>query len=141
MPTNTAGNSGYLPPSEDGPFKIGKTVVYSDWTTANARVTIGVLPPRSIVTGGGIWVVTSFNDTNGDDLDVGVSGGDDDWFASAIDLNTGSSLGTLDDLTDAERYSASARTVTANFTTAATGNGTTGEAHVWLEYVVAPARS
>lgn len=141
MATNTAGNTGYLPSNDNGPFKIGKTVIYSDWSTANARVTIGVLPPRAIVTGGGIWVITSFDDTNGDDLDVGVSGGDDDLFASGIDLNTGTSLGTLDDLADANRFSTSARTVTANFTTAPSGNGTTGEAHVWLEYVVAPARS
>ena len=37
---------------------------------------------------------------------------------------------TLDDLTDTERYSASQREVTVNFTTAPTGDGTTGE--VWI---------
>ncbi len=141
MPTNTAGNTGYRPQGLRTTPIIDKTVLYSDWGAANAAVTIGVLPPRAIVTGGGIWVITSFNDTNGDDLDVGVSGDDDDLFASGIDLNTGSSLGTLDDLADANRYSASARTVTANFTTAASGNGTTGEAYVWIEYVISPARS
>ena len=61
-----------------------------------------------------------------------------DWFASALDLNTGGGvLLTLDDLTDTERYSASARTVTANFTTAPTGNGTTGEAWVYIGYLMA----
>jgi hypothetical protein len=141
MATNTAGHSGYTPQGIVTKAVIEKTVKYTDWSTANAAVTIGVLPPRAVVTGGGIWVITSFDDTNGDDLDVGVAGSDDDLFASAIDLNTGSSLGTLDDLADANRYSASARTVTANFTTAPSGNGTTGEAYVWLEYQIAPVRS
>jgi hypothetical protein len=141
MATNTAGHSGYTPQGIVTKAVIEKTVKYTDWSTANAAVTIGVLPPRAVVTGGGIWVITSFDDTNGDDLDVGVAGSDDDLFASAIDLNTGSSLGTLDDLADANRYSASARTVTANFTTAPSGNGTMGEAYVWLEYQIAPVRS
>jgi hypothetical protein len=112
-------------------------VTYSSLGTSNT-VEIGRLPPRAIVLRGGTWIVTGFNDTNGDDLDVGVSGSDDDLFASAVDMNTGSVLTAFDDLADANRYSASARTVTCNLTTAASGDGSAGEAVVYLEYVIAP---
>lgn len=138
MATGTAGNVG-LDLRLDVKPCLRKWVHYSDFTTANARFEIGWLPPYAIVTGGGIWVATSFDDTNGDDLDVGVTGDDDDLFASGIDLNTASSLGTLDDLADANRYSTSARQVTCNFTTAASGNGTVGAAFVYIEFVIAGA--
>lgn len=137
MATNTAGNSGQKYQTNQTHYLL-KRVRYSDFTTANAAMTVGVLPPGAVVTYGHTWIVTSFDDTNGDDLDIGVSGSDDDLFASGVDLNTGSTLTTFDDLADANRYSASARTVTCNFTTAPTGNGTVGEAMVYIEYHPAP---
>lgn len=137
MTTNTAGNAGQKYQTRQTHF-LSKKVLYSDFGTDNTAITIGVLPPGATVVYGHTWIVTSFDDTNGDDLDIGVSGSDDDLFASGVDLNTGSTLTTFDDLADANRYSASARTVTCNFTTAPSGNGTTGEAHVVLEYFPAP---
>lgn len=137
MATNTAGSSGQKYHTNQTHF-LAATVTYSDLGLSNV-VTIGVLPPRAIVLRGSTWIKTAFNDTTGDDLDVGVSGSDDDLFASAVDMNTGDVLTAFDDLADANRYSASARTVTCNFTTAGTGDGTTGEATVMLEYVVSPA--
>ena len=137
MTTGTPGNVG-LDLHLDVKPVLRKTINCSDFTTANAAVEIGWLPPRALITGGGIWVETGFNDTNGDDLDVGVTGGDDDLFASGVDLNTGTSLGTLADLADANRFSTSARRVTANFTTAPTGNGTAGKCTVYVEYVILP---
>ena len=139
MATGTAGDTGHRLLPGTMPY-IGKRVLYSDWVgTNNDAHIIGVLPPRAIVTGGGTWVIAAFDDVTGDDLDVGVSGSDDDLFLSAGDLNTISVLGTLDDLADANRYSASARTVTCNFTTAPDDTGTAGEVFVWLEYVIADA--
>jgi hypothetical protein len=136
MATGTAGDSGQRYHTNQVHHLI-KTVTYSSLGTSNT-VEIGRLPPRAIVLRGGTWIVTGFNDTNGDDLDVGVSGSDDDLFASAVDMNTGSVLTAFDDLADANRYSASARTVTCNLTTAASGDGSAGEAVVYLEYVIAP---
>jgi hypothetical protein len=140
MPTNTAGSKGYIAQATNGPSWIKAKVLYSDWVgTNNDAKIIGYLPPFSAVIGSLSHVVvkTAFNDTTGDDLDIGISGGDDDWFASALDLNTGSGvLLTLDDLTNTERYSASERTVTVNFTTAPTGDGTTGEVWVYIGYFV-----
>ena len=135
MATNSAGSGGRKNSDLPGPIVfIRKKVVYSEWSGTNNDAHIaGVLPPNSVVVASQshVIVVTGFDDTNGDDLDIGITGGDDDWFASGLDLNTGSGvLLTLDDLTDTERYSASRREVTYNFTTAPTGNGTTGEA--WI---------
>ena len=141
MATNTAGNTGYKNSDSNGPFILKKKVLYSDWAgTNNDLHNIGVLPPFSTVIAAFSHVIvkTAFDDTNGDDLDIGITGGDDDWFASGLDLNTGGGvLLTLDDLTDTERYSATARTVTCNFTTAPSGNGTTGEAYIYVGYLMA----
>lgn len=136
MATNTAGSAGQKYHTNQTHF-LAETVTYSTLGTSNT-ITIGVLPPRALVLRGGTWIKTGFNDTNGDDLDVGVVGGDDDLFASAVDMNTGDVLTAFDDLADANRYSATARTVTCTLTTAASGNGTTGEATVYLEYIVMP---
>ena len=143
MATNTAGSKGYRRSNENGPYLIRKKISYSDWvSTNNDRHIVGYLPPFAVVISGYSHVVvkTAFNDTNGDDLDIGITGGDDDWFASALDLNTGSGvLLTLDDLTDTERYSTAEREVTCNFTTAPTGNGTTGEAWIYIGFVIIDA--
>lgn len=143
MATNTAGNFGYRKSDIYGPQVFVKKILYSDWVgTNNDAHVVGYLPPYAALVASQCHVIvkTAFDDTTGDDLDIGISGGDDDWFASGLDLNTGSGvLLTFDDLTDTERYSASARTVTCNFTTAPTGNGTTGE--VWIVvgyYVLSP---
>lgn len=137
MATGTAGDTGQKYHTNQTHFLV-KTVTYTSLGTSNS-VVVGVLPPRAIVLRGSTLIITGFNDTTGDDLDIGVSGSDDDLFASAVDVNTGSNtLTAFDDLAAANWYSASARTVTVNFTTAATGDGTTGEAVVFLEYIVAP---
>lgn len=134
MATNTAGGQAYKPYSNQ-PAYLLKKVLYSDWSgTNNDPHIVGYLPAGSVIYYGHTWIKTAFNDTTGDDLDIGLSGSDDDLYASAVDLNTGSVLTTFDDLADANRYSASIRTVTCNFTTAPTGDGTTGEAWVYIVY-------
>jgi hypothetical protein len=137
MATNSAGDTGKRYHTDQTHF-LAKRVTYTDLGTSNT-VVVGALPPRAIVLRGSTWIATAFNDTNGDDLDIGVSGSDDDLFASAVDMNTGSTLTAFDDLADANRYSASARTVTCNLTTAGSGDGTTGEAIVMIEYIIAPS--
>src|SRR6478736_7788502 len=119
MATNTAGDTGQKYHTNQTHY-LTKRVTYTSLGTSNT-VTIGWLPPRAIVLRGSTWIVTAFNDTTGDDLDIGVTGSDDDLFASAVDLNTGDVLTAFDDLADANRWSTSARKVTCNFTTAATG--------------------
>lgn len=138
MATNSAGDTGQRYHTYQTHY-LAKRVTYTDLGTSNT-VTVGVLPPRAIVLRGSTMIITGFNDTTGDDLDVGVAGGDDDLFASAVDLNTGSNTITaFDDLAAANWFSTSARTVTCNLTTAATGDGSAGEAIVYLEYIIAPS--
>jgi len=142
MATDTAGDSGQIFYTNQTHYLL-KKVLYSDFGTTsgdNVVQTVGWLPPGAVVVRGSTWIKTAFNDTNGDDLDIGVEGSDDDLFASAVDANTGSVLTAFDDLADANRYSASARKVTVNLTTAASGDGTTGEAWIFLEYFPAPTR-
>jgi hypothetical protein len=138
MATNTAGA-----PGQDYNRRLihylAKRIKVADVVgTGNAAFTVGFLPPNSFVTYGHTHIITSFDDTNGDDLDIGVRGGDDDLFASAVDLNSGATLTTFDDLALANQWSATAREVTANFATAPSGNGTLGDAIVYMEYYIAP---
>ncbi len=144
MATNTAGDPGQVYQTNQTHFLV-KRVTYTSLNgsgagtgTTNATVTVGRLPPRAIVLRGYTKIITGFNDTTADDLDIGVEGDDDDLFASAVDMNSAATT-TFDDLATANDFSTSARRVTANFTTAPTGDGTTGEAIVVLEYVVAPS--
>ena len=81
-------------------------------------------------------VIAAFNDSTADDLDVGVSGSDDNLFHSAMDLNTAPATTGFDDLVTANDYTTTARTVTCNFTSVPTGDGTTGEAIVTVCFVV-----
>lgn len=137
MATDTAGDTGrrFLPGIKT---TIACRVLYSDWTgTNNDRHVWGVLPPYALVTGGATHIVTGFNDTTGDDFDIGVLGTDDDLFASAVDVNS-AAYTTFDDVAVANQFSTSARTLTINFTTAPTGDGSTGEAYVFIEYVIVP---
>jgi hypothetical protein len=140
MATNSAGNAGvrtHLPHV----YGISKRISYADIGTDNARQTVCILPPRAVIKYGHTWAITGFNDTNGDDLDIGVDGGDDDLFASGVDVNAATTLTTFDDLADANRWSTSARRVTWNFTTAPSGNGTAGEAEIYIEYSIVPELS
>lgn len=138
MATGTAGDTGHrkLPGIKQ---TIARRVLYSDWAgTNNDRHVWGVLPAYALVTAGGTKVITGFNDTTGDDFDIGVSGDDDDLFASAVDVNSAATT-AFDDLATANDFSTSARKLTINFTTAPTGDGSTGSAIVWIEYVLTPS--
>lgn len=142
MATGTAGDTGFRL-EHDVVHYLAKTVTYETLNgagvgtgTSNATVVVGVLPPHALIISGEVKVITAFNDTTADDLDVGVSGSDDDLFHSAMDLNTAPATTAFDDLASANDYATTARTVTCNFTTAPTGDGTTGEAIVALWYVI-----
>ncbi|MGB1215601.1 MAG: hypothetical protein ACPG4X_19680 [Pikeienuella sp.] len=144
MATGTAGDTGQVYHTNQVHY-LSKTVTYTSLNasgagsgTANKTVVIGELPPHAIVvpTLSFTKVITGFDDTTADDIDIGVEGGDDDLFASAVDANAAATT-AFDDLATANDYSATARTVTCNFTTAPTGDGTAGEAIVVLSYVVA----
>lgn len=143
MATGTAGDTGFRL-HIDAVHYLSKTVTYltlngagvATGTTA-ATVKIGDLPPHAIIIDGIVKVITGFDDTNGDDIDVGVTGDDADLFVSAVDMSsTGRTLFSAEDLASANDYSASAREVTCVLHTAPSGNGTAGEAVISLWYVL-----
>lgn len=136
MATGTAGDTGQRYHTNQV-HQLIKTVTYEDYGTSNI-VKVGVLPPRAIVQRGEFFCITSFDDTNGDDIDVGVSGSDADLFVDNLPVGTSLTTTTFDDLADANRYSASARTVTTALATAASGNGTVGEVVIIIDYTIAP---
>src|SRR3990167_8792799 len=107
MTTGTAGDSGQRY-EHNLIHYLAKSVTYLTLNasgaasgTANATVVVGVLPPHAVVTSGGVKVITGFDDTTADDLDVGVSGSDDDLFHSAMDMNTANTTTAFDDLASA----------------------------------------
>lgn len=102
--------------------------------TMEAGGVVGTLPEDAVVHDCHVMVTTGFDDTTGDDIDVGVQGGTDNVFASAVDANAVAyTSGTI---AAANRHSADERVVSWNFTTAATGDGTAGEAFIILLYSV-----
>lgn len=144
MATGTAGDVGQRYESNLVHY-ISKTVTYTSLNgsgvgtgTTNATVTVGVLPPHAVIVEGFVKTITGFDDTTADDLDVGVAGSDDDLFCSAADMNSAATyfMRASDDLATANDYATTARTVTCNFATAPTGDGSAGEAIVCLYYIV-----
>ncbi len=96
----------------------------------------GILPAGAFVIDGAVHTITGFNDTTGDDIDVGVTTVGDDEFVSAADVNSAATLlWSAEDLATSNRYSASERVLTWDFTTAATGNGSAGVADIIVWYV------
>lgn len=98
---------------------------------------VGILPAGAFIIDGAVHVITGFNDTTADDIDVGVGTVGDDEFVAAADANSAATvLFSAEDLATTNRYSADERTLTWDFTTAATGDGDAGVADIIVWYVV-----
>lgn len=59
------------------------------FSTNGTVITVGYMPAGSSVTGGGVHVVTAFNDSGTDTLDVGFIGSttDDNAYATLLDVS------------------------------------------------------
>lgn len=106
-------------PAQDLGYKnminvMRKRITYLD---AGSAVTIGVLPAGAIVVGGGVQIVTTFNDSGTDLLDIGTSA-DADEFASALVISATAPVWIpADELATNNSYSETAETtVTATYT-------------------------
>lgn len=107
-----------------------KRITFQD-TTA---VTVGVLPPGAVIVGGGVQVITAFNDASTDLVDVGTSA-DPDAFATDLDV---SSVGfkALDELATADDYSDTAEVTIVATYAGATPDATAGVADVIINFVL-----
>jgi hypothetical protein len=110
---------------------------------SGTNLTVGVLPAGAAVVGGGILVLTLFNSSGTDLMDVGATtlAGTNtvQVFASAVDVSA-VGLKALDDLTasSANNYSdTEERTVTAKYTGSVV-DATTGTADIMIFYVTKP---
>lgn len=112
------------------PQIIRKRITYLN----TSAVTVGVMPPGSVVIGGGVQVVTAFNDSGTDVIDVGTSS-DGDAFGTLIDVSSGPLYKALDELATTNDYDDSNEvTVTATYT-GQNSNATAGVADVIVMYV------
>lgn len=109
-------------------------ISYLDGLTG--AVTVGVLPPKAIVTNVWAVVTTAFNAGSTNAINIGTSG-DTDGFASGISTTAAGRIAADDMATSNDLYSTSESTIVA--THASTGTAASaGEGFVVVEYLVAP---
>jgi len=129
MATNTPGTTARKLSTQQVHY-LAKTISY----TSPGGGVVGVLPAGSIIQRGITHVWTGFNDTTADDINVGIAG-EADRYVSALDANAAAST-AFDDLANANQRVTSDQKVLWAFNAAATGDGSTGEATIVIEYVL-----
>lgn len=110
-----------------------KKITYLDLGTA---VTVGKMPAYSHVVGGGVHIVTAFNSSGTDLLDVGFIGGttDDDAYATDLTLAAVGYL-TLDELGATTNIMQSVETTVTCTPAQSVADATAGEAYVIVNFV------
>lgn len=106
------------------------------YTANGATVTVGALPAGASVIGGGVHVVTAFNDSGTDTLIVGFVGSttDDNAYATLLDLSAVGYI-VLDELAATTNIQQTvASTVTAVYA-GQNSNATAGIADIIIMYV------
>lgn len=124
-------------PAQDLQYKNMINVMRKRITYLNAgtAVVIGTLPAGAIVVGGGVQLVTTFNDSGTDLLDIG-STADADEFASALVISATAPVWiAADELATNNSYSDTAEiTVTATYT-GQNGDPSAGVADIVIYYI------
>lgn len=112
---------------------LRKRVLFSD---NGVTLTVGKLPPYSNVIGGGVHIVTAFNDSGTDLLDVGYIGATTvaAAYASALVLNA-VGLIVLDELASTTNIMGTVEHTVTCVYTGQNSNMTAGEAWVIVNYV------
>ena len=105
------------------------------YLNAGTAVTIGTLPAGAIVVGGGVQLVTTFNDSGTDLLDIGTTA-DADEFATALVISATAPVWiAADELPTNNSYSDTAEiTVTATYT-GENANASAGVADIVIYYI------
>ena len=124
-------------PAQDLQYKNMINVMRKRITYLNAgtAVVIGTMPAGAIVVGGGVQLVTTFNDSGTDLLDIG-STADADEFASALVISATAPVWIeADELATNNSYSDTAEiTVTATYT-GQNGDPSAGVADIVIYYI------
>jgi hypothetical protein len=110
-----------------------KKITFADFGSA---ITVGKMPAYSHVVGGGVHIVTAFNSSGTDLLDVGFIGSttDDDAFATDLTLAAVGYL-TLDELGATTNIMQSVETTVTATPAQSVADATAGEAYVIVNFV------
>lgn len=114
---------------------LRKRITYQDNGTT---ITVGKLPAYAVVTGGGVYVVTAFNDSGNDFLDVGFIGAttDADAYATSLTLAAAGFI-VLDELANTTNIMGTVEHTVTCLYSGQNSNATAGEAYVVVNYVTA----
>ena len=136
MPTNTAGSVARRLETQQVHY-LHKQITYAIGTTLT---TIGVIPANATVIGGGVHVVTAFNDSGTDTLDVGFTGGsstaDPNAYATLLDLSAVGFI-ALDELAATTNIKQTVDTTVTCTYNGQNANASAGVAEVYVTYVLA----
>lgn len=101
-------------------------------------ITVGKLPPYSVVVGGGVHIVTAFNDSGTDLLDVGFIGSttDADAYGTVMTLAAVGFI-VLDELAATTNIMGTVEHTVTCLYTGQNSNATAGDAYVIVNYVTA----
>lgn len=106
------------------------------YTTNGVTQTVGKLPAGAIVVGGGAYVVTGFNDSGTDLLDVGFIGSttDADGYATALSIAAVGYI-ALDELATTTNIQQSVETTVTCLYSGQNSNASAGTADIIINYI------
>ncbi len=130
MATNTAGTTAHDLGLQIVHY-ISKDFTYADLAT---ETIVGIIPAGARILRCTLVVSVGFDDTNGDDIDIGFTDGGAE-LGSAMDANS-TAIDTGDLVAADVIDTATDRTVYVASTTAISADGTAGTGHVIVEYTV-----
>lgn len=110
-----------------------KKITFADFGTT---VTVGKMPPYSHVVGGGVHIVTAFNSSGTDLLDIGFIGGttDADAYATLLTLAAVGFI-VLDELATTTNIMQSVETTVTAAPAQSVADATAGEAYIIVNFV------
>lgn len=134
MATGTAGNTARRHPLQLVHF-LRKKLTYA---TENTVIDIGTIPAYSSVVGGGVHIVTAFNDSGTDTLDVGFRGGsatdDPNGLATLLAIDAVGYI-VLDELGATTNIMSTTDSIITCTYNGENNNASAGEAYITIMYV------
>ena len=135
MATGTAGSTGRMYHTSQVHY-LRKKITYA---IENTEIVIGTLPAYASVVGGGVHVLTAFDDTGTDTLDVGFKGGsatdDPNGYATLLAIDAVGYI-VLDELAATTNIMSTNDVIVTCIYNGQNNNATAGEAYVTIQYVV-----
>ena len=134
MATGTAGSTSRMYHTSQVHY-LRKKITYA---VENTEIVIGTLPAYASVIGGGVHVLTAFDDTGTDTLDVGFKGGsatdDPNGYATLLDLSAVGYI-ALDELAATTNIISTNDVIVTCIYNGQNNNAAAGEAYVTIMYV------